>query len=341
MLAEVSISFPNLGIEINDLPKTFTVFGFKIAYYGLIIGICMILAVILCLREAKKTKQKPDDYIDIAMVSIIAAIFGARIYYVIFEWDRYKDNLLSIFNIRQGGLAIYGGLIGGILAGYIVTKVKKLNFWQCADVASLGILVGQIVGRWGNFFNREAFGGDSDGLFAMRINCKDGIARVRVPEGVSYIDDAHKWIQVQPTFLYESTLNLILLILIMIFKKKKKYHGEMILWYTAGYGLIRFYVEGMRTDQLIIGNTGIPASQLLSAILAIVSIIVLIANRVMIAKKQKTLFKFFKLVEEMKTDETNTDETNTDETSEITETAKTDLENVIAETQSTKSDETQ
>lgn len=297
MLAEVSISFPNLGIEINDLPKTFSVFGIKIAFYGLIIGIGMILAVMLCLREAKITKQKPDDYIDIAMISIIAAIFGARIYYVAFEWDKYKDNLSSIFNIRQGGLAIYGGLIGGILAGYIVTKVKKLNFWQCADVASLGILVGQIVGRWGNFMNREAFGGDSDGLFAMRINCKDGIARVRVPESVHYIDDAHKWIQVQPTFLYESTLNLILLILIMIFKKKKKYHGEMILWYTAGYGVIRFFVEGMRTDQLIIGSTGIAASQLLAAILAVVSLTVLILNRVMILKKNSTFVKIFKMVD--------------------------------------------
>lgn len=296
MLAAVSISFPNLGIEINDLHKTFTICGFEIAYYGLIIGIGMMLAIGFCMYEAKKTGQKADDYIDIAIFSIVAAIIGARIYYVAFEWDNYKGNLSAIFNIRQGGLAIYGGLIGGVLAGFIVTKVKKLDFLRCADTAVLGILIGQIVGRWGNFMNREAFGGNSDGLFAMRINCNDGIARVRVPKGVDYIDEACQWIQVQPTFLYESCWNLGVFILILCFKKKKSYHGEMLLWYILGYGIGRAIIEGMRTDQLIIGSTGIAVSQMLSIVLAIVALMILVLNRVAIIKKEKTMFKIFKLV---------------------------------------------
>ncbi|NLL93446.1 MAG: prolipoprotein diacylglyceryl transferase [Clostridiales bacterium] len=297
MLSDVSISFPNLGIEIENLHKTFSVFGIDIAYYGLIIGIGMLLAIVFCFREAKITGQVVDNYLDIALFGIIFAIVGARIYYVVFEWDRYKDNIMSVFNIRQGGLAIYGGIIGGVLAGYIVCRVKKINFWQVGDTACLGLLIGQIIGRWGNFINREAFGGDSNGLFAMRINVDDIYANVSVPNGVSYIDEAHQFIQVQPTFLYESFLNLMLFILILIFRRKKKYHGEVFLWYFCGYGVIRFFIEGMRTDQLIISGINLPASQLLSAVLVIVCGGILIANRVMLQKKQKTVFSFLKVGE--------------------------------------------
>lgn len=297
MLLDVSISFPNLGIDISDLPKTFNLFGIDIAFYGLIIGIGMMLGMAIVFREVKITGQKMDNYLDIALFCIIFSIIGARIYYVIFQWEHYKDNLLSIFNIRQGGLAIYGGIIGGVLTGYIIARIKKLNFWQIGDTACLGLLVGQIIGRWGNFFNREAFGGDSEGLFAMRINVNDPLANVRVPDGVSYIDEAHQWIQVQPTFLYESVWNLALLIIIMIFRKKKKYYGEVFMWYLLGYGIGRFIIEGMRTDQLIIPVINYPVSQLLSLLIVIVMMALLITNRVFLVKKGKTAFKIFKVVE--------------------------------------------
>lgn len=293
MLLDLSISFPNLGIDIYDLPKKFSLFGIDIAFYGLIIGIGMLLAIALSFREAKITGQNVDDYMDIALFGIIFAIIGARIYYVIFQWDNYKDNLLSIFNIRQGGLAIYGGVIGGVLTGYIIAKIKKLNFWQIGDTACLGLLVGQIIGRWGNFFNREAFGGDSNGLFAMKINVNDPNAVINVPDGVSYIDSAHNFIQVQPTFLYESFFNLCLLIIIMIFRKKKKYYGEVFMWYFLGYGIIRFFIEGMRTDQLIMPGINYPVSQLLSLVLVIVTVSILIANRICIKKKGKPAIKIF------------------------------------------------
>lgn len=279
-----TISFPNLGIEIEELNNTFSVFGFEIAIYGLIIGIGVILGAALSFREAKITGQSVDDYIDMALYGVIFGIIGARLYYVAFMWDYYGKNPDKIIRIDEGGLAIYGGIIAGIVTCVVLTKIKKISFWQMADTAVLGLIVGQIMGRWGNFFNREAFGCDSNGLFAMRIDTWDDKVAVSVPDTVSYIDEQCRYIQVQPTFLYESCWNLMLLILIMIFRKKKKYQGEVFLWYMCGYGIGRTIIEGFRTDQLIIGNTGIPVSQLLAVTLAIVTGAFLIYNRIKIAK---------------------------------------------------------
>jgi len=273
-LLEATVSFPNLGIEIEKMNKFITVFGYEIAYYGILIGIGMMLAMVVVLHEAKITGQDTEDYIDTAIVVLISAIVGARLYYVIFSFDNYKDNLMDIFKIREGGLAIYGGIIGGAIAILAMTKIKKLNFFKMGDIAVMGLLVGQTIGRWGNFINREAYGGDTNSLFAMKIDT--WYPGVSVQEGVTYIDEANRYIQVHPTFLYESMWNLMLFILIMIFRKKKQYNGQVILWYFAGYGIGRTIIEGMRTDQLILFGTGIPVSQALSAVLAIGSIIALI-----------------------------------------------------------------
>ncbi|MBP3339137.1 MAG: prolipoprotein diacylglyceryl transferase [Lachnospiraceae bacterium] len=271
---EATVSFPNLGIEIEKMNKFITVFGYEIAYYGILIGIGMMLAMVVVLHEAKITGQDTEDYIDTAIVVLISAIVGARLYYVIFSFDNYKDNLMDIFKIREGGLAIYGGIIGGAIAILAMTKIKKLNFFKMGDIAVMGLLVGQTIGRWGNFINREAYGGDTNSLFAMKIDT--WYPGVSVQEGVTYIDEANRYIQVHPTFLYESMWNLMLFILIMIFRKKKQYNGQVILWYFAGYGIGRTIIEGMRTDQLILFGTGIPVSQALSALLAVGSIIALI-----------------------------------------------------------------
>lgn len=273
-LLEATVSFPNLGIEIEKMNKFITVFGYEIAYYGILIGIGMMLAMVVVLHEAKITGQDTEDYIDTAIVVLISAIVGARLYYVIFSFDNYKDNLMDIFKIREGGLAIYGGIIGGAIAILAMTKIKKLNFFKMGDIAVMGLLVGQTIGRWGNFINREAYGGDTNSLFAMKIDT--WYPGVSVQEGVTYIDEANRYIQVHPTFLYESMWNLMLFILIMIFRKKKQYNGQVILWYFAGYGIGRTIIEGMRTDQLILFGTGIPVSQALSALLAVGSIIALI-----------------------------------------------------------------
>ena len=273
-----TIIFPNLHITLEHVGKTFTVFGIEIAYYGVIIAIGMLLGVGLILREAKRCGKNEDDYLDLCIITIIFSVIGARLYYVIFSWDLYKDDLLSIFNIRQGGLAIYGGVIAGIITGYVVCRVKKLNFWETADMVVLGLLVGQILGRWGNFFNREAFGDYNDGLFAMllpmdAIRSMDDVT-TEMLANVQIIDGS-RFISVTPTFLYESLWNLALLCLLMFLRKRKLFHGQQFLLYLLGYGIGRFWIEGMRTDQLLLWNTDIAVSQALALVLVAVSAVLL------------------------------------------------------------------
>lgn len=277
-LLDATVSFPNLGIEIEKMNKYITIFGYDIAFYGIIIGIGMLVALGIVFREAKITGQDQEVYVDFAIVTLLMAIIGARLYYVIFSFDHYKDNLVDIFKIREGGLAIYGGIIGGALAIIIMCIIKKKNFFKMADSAVLGLVVGQAIGRWGNFVNREAYGGSTNSLFAMRI---DTLTSGIIPqEGVEPIDELGRYIQVHPTFLYESAWNIALFALMMMFRKKKKYHGEVMLWYLCGYGVGRAIIEGMRTDQLLLMNTKIPVSQALSIVLAVVSAIVLIIMRI-------------------------------------------------------------
>lgn len=283
MYLDMSIAFPNLGITLNDLPMSISIFGFEIAFYGIIIGLGILAGMMISFREAKITGQNVDHYMDLAIYGVLFAIIGARLYYVIFEWDYFSKDLTQIFNIREGGLAIYGGVIAAILTAIVLSRIYKLSFFKMADTGCLGLLLGQAIGRWGNFFNREAFGGNSDGLFAMQINTNDGIANVYVPDAVDYLPGT-RIIQVQPTFLYESVWNLSLLVLIMIFRKKKKFEGEVFAWYIGGYGVGRFIIEGFRTDQLQIGNTGIPISQVVAVCMFVAAVAICTIMRVRISK---------------------------------------------------------
>lgn len=282
MLADVSIRFVNLGIEIEDLGKSISVFGFEINYYGIVIAIGMVLALMLVLREAKLTGQNTENYYDLAIFVILFGVIGARLYYVIFEWDMYKNDLLSIFNIRNGGLAIYGGVLAGILTAYVFSRIKKLSFMQILDTAVLGLLVGQILGRWGNFFNREAFGGYTDNLFAMQIKLDEvgGIITDSISKNIKIVDGI-EYIQVHPTFLYESLWNLALLAIIMIYKKHRKFDGEIISIYMMGYGLGRFLIEGLRTDQLLLPGIHVAVSQVVSIVMIVIGAGVVIYKRFM------------------------------------------------------------
>ncbi len=273
-LLNATVSFPNLGIEIEKMSKYITVFGYDIAYYGIIIGIGMLVALAIVFREAKITGQDQDVYVDFAIVTLLFAIVGARLYYVIFSFDNYKDNLIDIFKIREGGLAIYGGIIGGAIAIIMMCFIKKKNFFKMADSAVLGLVVGQAIGRWGNFVNREAYGGNTNSLFAMKIDLAS--SGISAQEGVDVINGC---IQVHPTFLYESVWNIALFAVMMLFRKKKKYHGQVMLWYLCGYGIGRTIIEGMRTDQLLFMNTNIAVSQVLSLVLAVSSAIALVVMR--------------------------------------------------------------
>ena len=259
------ISFPNLGIYLKNVGKSIDLFGIEIAYYGIIIGTAILLGFWIAAREAKRTGQNPENYLDMGIIGVIAGIVGARLYYVIFSWDMYKDNLLDIFNLREGGLAIYGGVIAAVISVLVLAKVKHLSAPQIFDTIAMALLNGQMLGRWGNFFNREAFGGYTDSLFAMRLpldvteQMRRHIERI---DGVSYI-------QVHPTFLYESLWCMVLLIILFAYRKHKKYEGELFLMYLFGYGLGRFWIEGLRTDQLLLPGVGIAVSQLLAGAIVV------------------------------------------------------------------------
>lgn len=267
------IWFPNLGIKIYKLDRiSFNIFGLGIYWYAIIIFIGFSLGLLLAVNEAKKTNQNTEDYMDFAIFASAMGLIGARLYYVIFSWDEYKNNLIKIFALREGGLAIYGGIIAGIIAAVIFTRVKKIDFLKFTDTLAPSLILGQIIGRWGNFFNREAFGGYTDGLFAMRYmkeqvyNISNSVLDKTINiNGIDYI-------QVHPTFLYESLWNLCIFIILLILRRRKNFDGEITSVYIFGYALGRVWIEGLRTDQLLIGNTQIAVSQLLSAVLIFISI---------------------------------------------------------------------
>ena len=265
------ISFPNLGIYLKNVGKSIDLFGIEIAYYGIIIGTAILLGFWIAAREAKRTGQNPENYLDMGIIGVIAGIVGARLYYVIFSWDMYKDNLLDIFNLREGGLAIYGGVIAAVISVLVLAKVKHLSAPQIFDTIAMALLNGQMLGRWGNFFNREAFGGYTDSLFAMRLPL-DAVRSSDVTEQMRrHIEriDGVSYIQVHPTFLYESLWCMVLLIILFAYRKHKKYEGELFLMYLFGYGLGRFRIEGLRTDQLLLPGVGIAVSQLLAGAIVV------------------------------------------------------------------------
>ena len=267
------IRYVHLGITIEHLKSSISVFGFRIAFYGIIIGIGMLAGIWIAQSDAKRRGQDPELYLDFALYAIICSIVGARIYYVIFEWDYYKENLLQIFNLRAGGLAIYGGVIAGAITMIVYTRVKKVSFFSMADTGVLGLVTGQIIGRWGNFFNCEAFGGYTDSLLAMRIKrslVNDNMLNADVLSH-KIVENGVEFIQVHPTFLYESCWNLCLLIFMLWFRKYKKYDGQMFWIYLFGYGTGRFWIENLRTDQLILFGTGLAVSQALSLVLILVA----------------------------------------------------------------------
>ncbi len=284
IMGRMDIAFPNLGLYLKDVPKNFTIFGFTIALYGVIIGLGFLLALLIIAKVAKWTDQNPDDYWDMAIYVIIFSIIGARIYYVFFAWDYYKDNPISVFNIRNGGLAIYGGVLAGFATIFIYTRIRKKSFLLMADTVMFGLVFGQIMGRWGNFTNREAFGEYTDGLFAMRLP----VEMVRSGEITelmkAHMSDATNYVQVSPTFLYESMWNVCLLIILFLYCKHKKFDGEIVLLYLGGYGLGRAWIEGLRTDQLIMHTTGLPVSQMLAICLVVFAVVMDVITRIRLKK---------------------------------------------------------
>ena len=283
------LRFVHLGITIQYLQNHITIFGFSIAFYGIIIGIGMLLGITLAARDAEKRGIGEDTIYDFALLGIVFGVIGARLYYVFFRWDNYRGNLLEILNLRAGGLAIYGGVIGGILSLMVYCRRKKQNFLNLADSLILGVLVGQILGRWGNFFNAEAFGRYTDSLFAMQLR-RDIVNPIMINSAllqhlvrVNGVD----YIQVHPTFLYESVWNLCLLLFLLWYRPKKRFTGEMFFLYLGGYGLGRVWIEGLRTDSLLVPGTGIAVSQALAGVCVLVALLCILAGRRLAARGRK------------------------------------------------------
>ena len=280
---EGTIRFPHLGIILEHVPKSFSPGGFEIACYGMVLASAMVTGLLLVMKVADRTGQRGDDYFDLGIIAIIVSVLCARVYYVIFSWDYYREHIAEILNLRQGGLAIYGGVIGGVVTVILFCHIRKMNYRKALDTAVLGLVWGQMVGRWGNFFNREAFGDYTDGIFAMQLPVSDVRSYEITSKMKEHLEtiDGISYIQVHPTFLYESLWNLgvLLLLLVLTFRLKKRFQGMIFLVYLLTYGLGRFWIEGLRTDQLLIPGTVLPVSQVLSGILILLSVILLAAGK--------------------------------------------------------------
>lgn len=269
--------FPHLGIVIEKMKNHISIGGFDIMFYGMIIGAGFILGMLIAQKLAERKGMNTDLLWDFFIYLIISGVIGARIYYVAFNWEYYSQNPQKILAVREGGLAIYGGIIAAALALIVFCKKKKLVFGQMVDVLMPGLLLGQLMGRWGNFFNCEAFGRYTDSLFAMRIKkslASPSMIDQELLDNV-IIDGGTEYIQVHPTFLYESLWNLAGFLFILWYgKRKQKFDGELFLLYMIIYGAGRFWIEGLRTDSLYVPGTALRVSQCLSAAITVVSLII-------------------------------------------------------------------
>lgn len=272
------IYFPNLGWRFNINPTAFTIGKISVQWYGLIIALGLVLAVIVCMPRMKKFGLDADRVFDVVIGGVIGGMIGARTYFVAMKWDEYKGDIKAILNFRNGGLAIYGGLIGAILVGILICKFRKIRKLPMLDIASIGFLIGQGIGRWGNFVNQEAFGTNTDSLFAMTGGTIQQMIRKE-----AYFSDGEMYMNglgnmsadygVHPCFLYESVWCLLGVAVLALIAKHRKFDGQVFLSYLIWYGSERFVVEGLRTDSLMIGN--IRVSQALSAVLVVTAVILM------------------------------------------------------------------
>ncbi len=292
------------GFSIPSVLADFSIFGIdvEIKFYGAIIAFGFMLAVLFGGRMAYKWKMSLDKMVDVLIYGTLAGIIGARLYYVFSKWDYYGEHLVEIPQIWNGGLAIYGGIIGGIIAAFIVCKVRKMNFWNLFDIASMSLLIGQGIGRWGNFTNQEAFGINTEmpwGMWSEKI-ADDIIRNQALHAEKGFYVDPEKF--VHPTFLYESIWCLLgVLVLYIICRKARKFSGQIALCYGIWYGVERTVVEGLRTDSLYIAGTAIRVSQALSLAIAVVCAVLLVVLLIKFTKNPKPIdgVDFF-LEEELK-----------------------------------------
>ncbi len=271
------IVFPELGWEFSINPTAFTVFGIEIQWYGIFITLGLLLAMVYCFPKMKKFGLDPDRAIDAVIGGVVGGILGARIYYVAARWETYAGDWKSIFNFRGGGLAIYGGLIGAVAVGLVICKIRKVRMLPMLDIAVIGFLIGQGIGRWGNFVNQEAFGTNTGSIFGMSGGTIQDVIISETQIGGDMYSNGNVTMlwenPVHPCFLYESVWCLLGVAVLTFMIKRRKFDGQLFLTYLAWYGAERFVVEGLRTDSLMAGNIRI--SQALSAIFFVTAVIIL------------------------------------------------------------------
>lgn len=288
----MSVRFPNLGLELEYVPVSVRVFGFEITFFGILLAVGLLLGMAFVVLEAKRKKQDTNLYLGMMISGLAGGFIGARFFYVLLSWSVYKTDIMKVFDTRSGGMVFYGGLLGGVLAASVFCRVKKAAFMEMADVAVKGLLIGQIIGRWGNFFNRESFGEYTSNVLTMQLplsNVRAGEVTPWMRENLVTIDNV-SYIQATPLFLYESIWCLLLLLLLFVWNRRKLFAGEIFMRYLAGYGFGRFFIEWIRTDKMFLPGTDIPINQAISAGMFLLFTAVVIVKRIM-AKKRSALEK--------------------------------------------------
>ncbi|HRV50466.1 MAG TPA: prolipoprotein diacylglyceryl transferase [Saccharofermentans sp.] len=263
------VSFPGLGITVNIDQVAFSIFGIEVYWYGLLISLGMVLCVVLGMLHSKKNKFSSDLVFDVILVSLPCAIVGARLYYVLSEWEMYSGDLIKIFDTRSGGLAVYGGILGAFIGTLIMCKIRKIPFSAVVDFCVVYIPLGQAIGRWGNFFNQECFGTTTTLPWGMKSSEVESYLRL-------YFPDLDSTMAVHPTFFYEFLATITIFFILLYVRKYSKHAFESMAVYMILYGVARFFIEGLRTDSLYIGDTGIRTSQLFSAVLVVSGVIYLV-----------------------------------------------------------------
>lgn len=263
------VSFPGLGITVNIDQVAFSIFGIEVYWYGLLISLGMVLCVVLGMLHSKKNKFSSDLVFDVILVSLPCAIVGARLYYVLSEWEMYSGDLIKIFDTRSGGLAVYGGILGAFIGTLIMCKIRKIPFSAVVDFCVVYIPLGQAIGRWGNFFNQECFGTTTTLPWGMKSSEVESYLRL-------YFPDLDSTMAVHPTFFYEFLATITIFFILLNVRKYSKHAFESMAVYMILYGVARFFIEGLRTDSLYIGDTGIRTSQLFSAVLVVSGVIYLV-----------------------------------------------------------------
>ena len=287
---EITVRFPNLGFLFEYEDRTFSVLGFDITIYGILMAVSLLVGMVVILLCARWQKMNPNLCLGASIAALIGGVIGGRLYYIAFSWSQFSGKSWKLLcDIRSGGMSIYGVILGGALVVALFCRISKTSFWKMADIVCMGLLSGQIIGVWGNFFNREAFGEYTDSLFAMGLPMdsvqSSAVTKLMKQHLVTFRD--MDYIQVHPLFFYESVWCLLLLLILLLYTWRKKFQGEIFLRYLAGYGLGKCVIEWLRTDKLYIPKTKIPVSLLVSVALFLICSVVATVRRILSKKREK------------------------------------------------------